>query len=409
MINPLDGVKIALGALKVNVLRALLTMLGIVIGVGAVIVMVAVGAGAREMIGEQIRSIGSNLILVIPGATVQGGARLGSGSVHTLKSTDAEAIIRECSAVKLAAPNWGEITQVVYGNRNWRTRVTGTWESSFEIREWPILSGRLFTREEDKQAAKVAVLGQTVVENLFGDTYPLGKMVRIKSVPFTVIGVLDRKGQSPRGDDQDDAVFVPLRTSQYRLFGTPFPDEIQAIMIQAKDLALIPDAERQMDELLTRRHKIGRNQEKDFTVRNLTEVLETAQKSLNIMTTLLGAIAAISLLVGGIGIMNIMLVSVTERTREIGIRMAVGAKSADILSQFLIEGVVLSVSGGFIGTVLGIVGAYIFAHSSGWPALVDLLTICIAILFSGAVGVFFGFYPAFKASRLHPIEALRHE
>ena len=409
MINPLDGLKIALGALKVNVLRALLTMLGIVIGVGAVIVMVAVGSGAREMIGEQIRSIGSNLILVIPGATVQGGARLGSGSVHTLKSTDAEAIIRECSAVKLAAPNWGEVTQVVYGNRNWRTRVTGTWESSFEIREWPILSGRLFTHEEDKQAAKVAVLGQTVVENLFGDTYPLGKMVRIKSVPFTVIGVLDRKGQSPRGDDQDDAVFVPLRTSQYRLFGTPFPDEIQAITIQAKDLALIPDAEKQIDELLIRRHKIGRKQEKDFTVRNLTEVLETAQKSLNIMTTLLGAIAAISLLVGGIGIMNIMLVSVTERTREIGIRMAVGAKSADILSQFLIEGVVLSISGGFTGTVLGITGAYIFAHSSGWPALVDLLTICIAILFSGAVGVFFGFYPAFKASRLHPIEALRHE
>ncbi len=409
MINPLDGVRIALGALKVNVLRALLTMLGIVIGVGAVIVMVAVGAGAREMIGDQIRSIGSNLILVIPGATVQGGARLGSGSVHTLKSTDAEAMVRECPAVKLAAPIWGEVTQVVYANRNWRTRVTGTWESSFEIREWPILSGRLFTHEEDKQAAKVAVLGQTVVENLFGDTYPLGKMVRIKSVPFIVIGVLDRKGQSPRGDDQDDAVYVPLRTSQNRLFGTPFPDEIQAIMIQAKDLTLIPDAEKQIDELLTRRHKISRNQEKDFTVRNLTEVLETAQKSLNIMTTLLGAIAAISLLVGGIGIMNIMLVSVTERTREIGIRMAVGARSADILSQFLIEGVVLSVNGGFIGTIFGIVGAFIFARTSGWPALVDPLTICVAILFSAAVGVFFGFYPAFKASRLHPIEALRHE
>ena len=409
MINPLDGVRIALGALKVNVLRALLTMLGIMIGVGAVIIMVAVGAGAREMIGEQIRSIGSNLILVIPGATVQSGARLGSGSVHTLKSTDAEAIVRECPAVKLAAPNWGEVTQVVYGNRNWRTRVTGTWDSSFEIREWPIMSGRLFTHEEDKLASKVAVLGRTVVENLFGDTYPVGKMIRIQSVPFTVIGVLDRKGQSPRGDDQDDAVFVPLKTAQYRLFGTPFPDEIQVIVIQAKDLALIPDAQKQVDELLTRRHKIGRNQEKDFTIRNLTEVLETAQKSLNIMTTLLGAIAAISLLVGGIGIMNIMLVSVTERTREIGIRMAVGAKSADILSQFLIEGVVLSVSGGLIGAVLGIIGALIFAHSSGWPALVDVTTICVAILFSGAVGVFFGFYPAFKASRLHPIEALRHE
>jgi putative ABC transport system permease protein len=409
MINPLDGMKIAIAALRVNVLRSLLTMLGIVIGVAAVIVMVAVGAGAREMIGDQIRSIGSNLILVVPGATVAGGARLGSGSVHTLKSSDAEAIAKECSAVRLAAPIWGEVTQAVHGNRNWRTRVTGTWETNFLIRDWPVRHGRMFTPEEEKRAAKVALLGQTVAENLFGDTYALGKVVRIKSVPFTVIGVLDRKGQSPRGDDQDDAIFVPLKTAQYRLFGTPFPDEVQAIMVQAKDITLIKEAEKQIDELLTRRHKIGRNQEKDFTVRNLTEIFETAQKTLNIMTTLLGAIAAISLLVGGIGIMNIMLVSVTERTREIGIRMAVGARSADILSQFLMEGIALSVSGGFIGTLLGIGGAFIFARTSGWPALVDPVTVCVAILFSGAVGVFFGFYPAFKASRLHPIEALRHE
>jgi putative ABC transport system permease protein len=409
MINPLDGAKIAVGALKVNVMRSLLTMLGIVIGVGAVIVMVAVGTGAREMIGDQIRSIGSNLILVIPGATQQGGARLGSGSIHTLRSTDADAIAKECSAVKLTAPNWGDVTQVVYGNRNWRTRVTGTNENSFLIRDWPIRSGRMFTPEEEKRAAKVAVLGLTVVENLFGDTYPLGKVIRIKSVPFTIIGVLDRKGQSPRGDDQDDAIYVPLRTSQYRLFGTPFPDEVQAIIVQAKDVSLISQAEVQINELLTRRHKIGRNQEKDFTVRNLTEILETAQKSLNIMTTLLGAIAAISLLVGGIGIMNIMLVSVTERTREIGIRMAVGARSADILSQFLIEAVFLTVNGGIIGTLLGIIGAYIFARTSGWPAAIDPVTVGVAMLFSAAVGVFFGFYPAFKASRLHPIDALRHE
>jgi len=409
VISPLDGAKIAVGALKVNVMRSLLTMLGIVIGVGAVIVMVAVGTGAREMIGDQIRSIGSNLILVIPGATQQGGARLGSGSVHTLRSTDADAIAKECSAVKLTAPNWGDVTQVVYGNRNWRTRVTGTNENSFLIRDWPIRSGRMFTPEEDKRAAKVAIIGLTVVENLFGDIYPLGKVIRIKSVPFTIIGVLDRKGQSPRGDDQDDAIYVPLRTSQYRLFGTPFPDEVQAIIVQAKDVSLIGQAEKQIDELLTRRHKIGRNQEKDFTVRNLTEILETAQKSLNIMTTLLGAIAAISLLVGGIGIMNIMLVSVTERTREIGIRMAVGARSADILSQFLIEAVFLTMNGGIIGTLLGIIGAYIFARTSGWPAAIDPVTVAIAILFSAAVGVFFGFYPAFKASRLHPIDALRHE
>ena len=409
MLSPLDSAKIAIGALKVNVLRSLLTMLGIMIGVGAVIVMVAIGAGARDMIGEQIRSIGSNLILVVPGAMMQGGARLGSGSVHTLKASDAESVAKECPAVKLAAPIWGDVTQTVYANRNWRTRVTGTNENYFQIREWPIRYGRIFSAEEEKRAAKVAVIGLTVAENLFGETEPLGKMIRMKSVPFTVIGVLERKGQSPRGDDQDDAVFVPLRTSQYRLFGTPFVDEIQAMMIQAQDVALIPEAEKQMDEVLTRRHKIGRNQEKDFTIRNLTEVLETAQKSLNIMTTLLGAIAAISMLVGGIGIMNIMLVSVTERTREIGIRMAVGARSADMLFQFLMEGVVLSVAGGLIGIALGIVGAFVFARTSKWPAIIDPTTVLIAILFSAAVGVFFGFYPAYKASRLHPIDALRHE
>jgi putative ABC transport system permease protein len=409
MINPLDGVGIALGALRVNVMRSMLTMLGIVIGVGAVIVMVAVGAGARELIGDQIRSIGSNIILVVPGASVQGGARLGSGSVHTLKGSDAEAMLRDCSAVKLAAPVWGNVVQVVYGNKNWRTHVTGTVQDYFDIREWTFRYGRLFTHEEEKGAAKVAVLGATVVDNLFGETYPLGKIIRIKNVPFRVIGVLERKGQSPRGDDQDDNIFIPLKTAQYRLFGTPFANEVSAILVAAKEIPLMTEAEKQINELLTRRHKIGRGQEKDFTVRNLTEILSTAEKTLNIMTTLLGAIAAISLLVGGIGIMNIMLVSVTERTREIGIRMAVGAKSADILSQFLIEAVVLSLLGGTIGIMLGIGGAYLFAHSSGWPALISPYAMGVAIFFSAAVGVFFGFYPAFKASRLHPIEALRYE
>jgi putative ABC transport system permease protein len=409
MLNPMDGVKIAVGVLKVNVMRSLLTMLGIMIGVGAVIVMVAIGEGARDMIGNQIRSIGSNLILVIPGATVQGGARLGSGSVHTLKTSDAEAMMRECSAVKLAAPVWGEGAQAVYGNKNWRTRISGTTGNIFLIREWSVKYGRVFTQDEEKRAAKVALIGQTVVENLFSDTDPLGKSMRIKNVPFTVIGVMERKGQSPRGDDQDDVVFVPLKTSQYRLFGTPFIDEVQVILVQAVDVASIPRAQEQINKILTHRHNIGRNQEKDFTVRNLTEILETAQRSLGIMTTLLGAIAAISLLVGGIGIMNIMLVSVTERTREIGVRMAVGARSSDILSQFLIEGVLLSLTGGLIGTVLGIIAAFIFARTSGWPALINPITVITAILFSAGVGVFFGFYPAFKASRLHPIEALRHE
>ena len=329
--------------------------------------------------------------------------------MHTLRASDAEAIGKELLAVKVAAPVWGQATQVVYGNRNWQTRVTGTTKDYFGVREWTMQSGRLFSPEEEQRAAKVCIVGQTVLENIMSDTYALGKLLRIKSVPFTVIGVLERKGQSPRGDDQDDAIFVPLKTAQNRLFGSPFPDEIGAILVQAKEIPLIPMAERQIDELLTRRHKIGRFQEKDFTIRNLTEILETAQKTLNIMTSLLGAIAAISLLVGGIGIMNIMLVSVTERTREIGIRMAVGAKSWDILMQFLIEAVVLSMMGGFMGILLGMAGSYVFARASGWPALINPLAVAVAILFSAAVGVFFGFYPAFKASKLHPIEALRYE
>jgi len=242
-----------------------------------------------------------------------------------------------------------------------------------------------------------------------GTEYPLGKIIRIQNVPMQVIGVLETKGQSPRGEDQEDSIYVPLKTAQYRLFGTPFRDEVRAILVRAKDPEMIPQAEKEINDLLSRRHRIGRTQEKDFSVRNLTEILETATRSLNIMTTLLGSIAAISLLVGGIGIMNIMLVSVTERTREIGIRMAVGARSADVLAQFLIEAVVLSMAGGLIGIVLGVAGAYIFARVSGWPALINIWAMIIALFFSAGVGVFFGFYPAFKASRLHPIQALRHE
>lgn len=409
VIDPIDGIKIAVDALRVNVMRSMLTVLGIVIGVAAVVVMVAVGAGARELIGEQIRSIGSNLILVIPGASTQSGARMGAGSVHTLNLSDSEALQSECPAVKWAAPIWAGVAQVVYGNRNWRARITGTTNPYFNIREWSFRYGRVFTADEERRGGKVAIVGKTVVDNLLGDTYPLGKVLRIQNVPVTVVGVLEQKGQSPRGEDQDDTVIVPLKTAQYRLFGTPFRGEVNAILVQAKEISLISEAERQIDEALTRRHKIGKGREKDFSVRNLTEILDSAQKTLNIMTTLLGAIAAISLLVGGIGIMNIMLVSVTERTREIGIRMAVGARSADILGQFLIEAIALSISGGLLGIMLGAGGAFLFARVSGWPALLSPLAALVAILFAAAVGVFFGFYPAFKASRLHPIEALRYE
>jgi len=409
VVNPIDAIRIAISALIVNVMRSLLTMLGIVIGVSAVIVMVAVGAGARELIGAQIRSIGSNLILVVPGASTQSGARMGAASVHSLTAEDARALVKKCPAVKRAAPIWGQITQVVYGNRNWRTRVTGTTSDYFPVREWTMRYGRTFSPKEDERAAKVCVVGTTVIKNLMGEAYPLGKVIRIQNVPFQVIGVLESKGQSPRGTDQDDSIYVPLKTAQYRLFGTPFRGEVRAILVQATEIPLIPEAEKQIDELLTRRHRLGRLQEKDFTVRNLTEILDTARKSLNIMTILLGSIAAISLVVGGIGIMNIMLVSVTERTREIGIRMAVGARSRDILSQFLVEAVVLSMAGGLMGIVLGIAGAYVFARVSGWPAVISPYAVAIALFFSAAVGVFFGFYPAFKASRLHPIEALRYE
>jgi len=409
MINPIDGIQIAFSALRANVMRSLLTMLGIVIGVLAVIVMVAVGSGARELIGTQIRSIGSNLIMVMPGAVAQFGASLGAASVHTLTAGDAEAIGKDCPAVELAAPIWGQVAQVVSGNRNWRTRVTGTTADFFPVREWNLKFGRFFTRKEEERAAKVCLVGTTAIENLMGTEYPLGKIIRIQNVPMQIIGVLETKGQSPRGEDQDDSIYVPLKTAQYRLFGTPFRDEVRAILVRAKDPEMIPQAEKEINDLLSRRHRIGRTQEKDFSVRNLTEILETATRSLNIMTTLLGSIAAISLLVGGIGIMNIMLVSVTERTREIGIRMAVGARSADVLAQFLIEAVVLSMAGGLIGIVLGVAGAYIFARVSGWPALINIWAMLIAIFFSAGVGVFFGFYPAFKASRLHPIQALRHE
>ncbi|MFH0822428.1 MAG: ABC transporter permease [Pseudomonadota bacterium] len=409
MIKPIDGVAIALDALCVNVMRSLLTMLGIVIGVGAVIVMVAVGNGAREMIGRQIQSIGSNMLLVVPGASTQGGASMGAGSVHTLTGGDAEAIARDCSAVKHASAVWGQVSQVVYQNRNWRTTVTGTGADYFLVREWPLRYGRVFSRGEEHRAAKVCILGTTVAENLMGNAYPIGKVIRIQRVPFTVIGLLDSKGQSPRGTDQDDSIYVPVKTAQYRLFGTPFADEVRAILVQAKDLDIIADAEKQIGELLARRHKTPKSGERDFSVTNLTEILNTARRSLEVMTILLGSIAAISLLVGGIGIMNIMLVSVTERTREIGIRMAVGARSADVLCQFLIEAVVLSLAGGLMGSALGIVAAFLFARLSSWPAVVSLWAVGVALLFSACVGVFFGFYPAFKASRLHPIQALRHE
>jgi putative ABC transport system permease protein len=386
-----------------------LTMLGIIIGVGAVIIMVAIGSGASEMIAQQIASMGSNLLIVIPGATTSGGARMGFGSVSTLTSDDAKAIRDECSAVKAVGPIWGGVTQVVYGNQNWNTGVNGTLPEYFEIRDWPLASGRIFNDQEITGAVKVAVLGQSVVDNLFESQDPLGQVIRIKKVPFTVIGVLSPKGQSARGDDQDDIVYIPLTTAQKKVFGSALPNTVRAITVQARDIELMAEAENQVNNLLKQRHRTQRGQLPDFTVRNLTELMATAQESARVMTLLLGSIALVSLLVGGIGIMNIMLVSVTERTREIGIRMAVGARGKDILFQFLTESVVLSLVGGLIGIGLGVLGAKVTSSFTGWSVLISYWALLISFTFAAAVGIFFGFYPAHKASRLNPIDALRYE
>jgi len=409
MIDVPSTVRISLRALRVNKMRSALTMLGIVIGVGAVIAMLAVGDGARTQIADQISSMGSNLIMVVPGATTAGGVRMGAGSQPTLSMGDTEAIARECPAVAYVAPIHSGVAQAVYENRNWSTGVSGTTGDMIAVRDWRLASGRPITPEDVRAAAKVCLPGQTVIENLFGGIDPLGKIIRIKNIPFTVIGTLETKGQSPMGQDQDDVIMVPVTTAQKKLFGTAFPGMVRMIMVKAKSAEELPDAERQIAELLRQRHRIGARQEDDFTVRNLTQAMQAAEQSTKVMTMLLGAIASVSLLVGGIGIMNIMLVSVTERTREIGIRMAVGAKTWDIRLQFMIEALTLSLIGGVTGIVLGISGSYAISAIAGWPANVSALSVALSFCFSGFVGIFFGFYPAWKASLLDPIEALRYE
>lgn len=409
MINIPSTIQIALRAIRVNKMRSGLTMLGIIIGVAAVIAMVAVGAGASSRISEFISSIGSNIIMVVPGATTAGGVRMGSGTQYTLSLADAEAIQKECSAVSDVAPVLGGVAQVVYGNQNWSTGVSGTTPSMLTGRDWSLVSGRPLTAQDVRSGAKVAILGQTVVDNLFGGEDPVGKVIRIKKIPFTVIGVLSPKGQSPSGQDQDDTIFIPVTTAQRKVFGTPVPGMVRLIYVKAKSMDLLTEAEQQITELLRQRHRIGPKEDNDFTVRNLTQLLQASEQSAKMMTLLLGAIASVSLLVGGIGIMNIMLVSVTERTREIGIRMAVGAKTLDIRLQFIIEALALSLVGGVIGILLGIAAASALSSLAGWPTIVSPLSTLLAFGFSGLVGVFFGFYPAYKAALLNPIDALRYE
>ena len=400
--------KISFRALRVNKMRSALTMLGIIIGVGAVITMLAVGTGASEKISEQMASIGSNLLIVMPGSSTSGGLRMGSGTQSTLTQDDAEAIARECPAVSDVAPTFNGAAQVVYGNQNWSTGITGTTPGVLPVRDWSLASGRAFTDQDVRNATKVCLLGQTVADNLFGNMDPVGQIIRIKKIPFMVIGVLAKKGQSDHGQDQDDTIIVPLTTAQKKIFGTRFVGMVRAITVKAKsadDLA----AEVQINDLLSQRHRIGPRQEKDFTVRNLTQMMEAREQATQVMGLLLAAIASVSLLVGGIGIMNIMLVSVTERTREIGIRMSVGAKTWDIRLQFIIEALTLSLIGGIVGIVLGVSGSKILSALAGWPTVVSPLSVLTSFSFSGLVGLFFGFYPAYKASLLHPIDALHYE
>jgi putative ABC transport system permease protein len=403
--------RIALRALAVNKLRSALTMLGIVIGVGAVIVMIAVGGGAHARVEEQIRALGSNLLLVTPGSTTSGGARMGFGSGSTLTEDDVAAINREIPEA-LAAPALRGSAQVIWGNSNWSTQVFGVTPEYLEVRQWPLASGRTFEAGEMAGAAKVALVGATVAKQLFGSADPLDQSIRVKRVPFTVIGVLDVKGQSLMGTDQDDLILVPIKTARSRVLGTASAARnrtIGTIWVKAADGVDTRVVEDQVRALLRQRHRIQAGADDDFSLRNLQEVMAAQEASSRVLALLLAAVASVSLLVGGIGIMNIMLVSVTERTREIGLRMAVGARTRDILGQFLVEAVTLSLIGGLAGVVLGIGTSVLIAELAGWRIVLSAHAVGLAVAFAFVIGVFFGFYPARKAARLNPVEALRFE
>ena len=398
--------RIALRALGRNKLRAFLTMLGIIIGVGAVIAMVAIGEGAKATIRSQIATLGTNVLIVLPGTLNQGGVRMGTGGVTTLVDGDAKAIMGEIPAVAFASPVIRRPEQLVASNLNWGTLVQGVAPEFQQIRDWQMAEGRFIHDGDIESAAKVVVIGQTVVEKLFGNDNPIDAVVRIRNIPFRVVGVLAPKGQSSQGADQDDTAMIPYTTMQKRLMRITY---VQSIVVSAVNAERVQEAQEQITTLLRQRHRIGPDREDDFSIRNLSDIAEAASTTARVMAVLLGSVASISLLVGGIGIMNIMLVSVTERTREIGIRMAVGARSRDIMLQFLVEAVVMAATGGSIGILLGIGSSEVLKLWAQWPTLVSPPIVAIAFLFSGAVGVFFGFYPAQKAANLDPIDALRYE
>ena len=402
----LATLKIAVRALRRNTLRTLLTMLGIIIGVGSVIAMVSIGNGAKAQIEAQIAALGQNVILVLSGNVSRGGFSMGFGSAGTLTKDDYVALRREISGVTGVSPEVRSFAQIAAGNQNINSQVLGVGEDYVEIRAWPVASGANFSEADVRNANKVALIGKTTATTLFGDLDPVGQIIRVKNAPFTIVGQLSAKGMSMMGSDQDDVVLVPYTSAMVRLSGgTTF----RSFNVQAASAPLLPAVQNQITELLRQRHRIAEGRDDDFLVRTQQEISLTATATSRTMTVLLGSIAGVSLLVGGIGIMNIMLVSVTERTREIGVRMAVGARGRDILLQFLIEAVTLSLVGGLIGILLGVGGARFVSASRGWITLVSVDSILIAFAFSAAIGVFFGFYPARKAAQLDPIDALRYE
>jgi putative ABC transport system permease protein len=395
----------ATGSILKNKMRTMLTMLGIVIGVGAVIVMVAVGNGAQKQIEAQIKNLGTNLIVVTPGSTAAGGASQGAQTFNRLTVADADKIKSDATLLSAVSPVIVTRTQIITGKGNWRTEIDGVSTDYLSIRDWGVTSGDLFTDDDVRAKRKVAVLGATIVKNLFPDSDPVGSQIQLGHVPFTVVGVLAAKGQTSSGVDQDDIVLVPYTTAQDRLSGFTFLGQILASATSPKDMAA---AQEEIRGIMRDSHGLGGSPD-DFTVRDQTAIAQAATSTTSVMTGLLAAIASISLVVGGIGIMNIMLVSVTERTREIGIRMAVGARGSDVLTQFLVESVVMSLLGGVVGLAIGFGGAAILGHVMGWTTSTPLIAVFVAVGFSAAVGVFFGYYPARKAAALDPIQALRYE
>ncbi|MEY4585120.1 MAG: hypothetical protein RJB10_1617 [Pseudomonadota bacterium] len=409
--NFFAAVRSAFRALAANTLRSILTMLGIIIGVAAVITMIAVGRGATDRVQEQMKGLGSNIMLVMPGGLTAGGVRLGASTGQGLSEDDANAIARDVPEVQVAAPSMRTGAQVIAGNTNWSTSIMGSTNDYLEAREWPLQSGRAFEAAEIQGSAKVAMIGQTVATQLFGEADPLDQVIRIKKVPVTIIGVLGKKGQNSLGQDQDDIVVVPISTYRNRIQGGNAGKlkRIGSISVKVKEGQSMKIAEENIKDLLRQRMKVQSGGDDPFTIRNLTEILQAQEESSKVMTMLLAAVAGISLVIGGIGIMNIMLVSVTERTREIGLRMAVGARGKDILTQFLIEAVTLSLIGGAIGVMLGAIATWAVGQFAGWQVSMTLASIFLATGFSAFVGIFFGFYPARKASKLLPIQALRYE